>query len=141
MIRRSCSVLATSVLRIFPSEAFIFNWLQFVAVSFPSCLSRTFNTLQYFLGFGVSARTWHTSTIEKYHSSCCLCQTFLTLSLKKNSSSLSFSISASTGTVVLASSSNIKKKKIITSFLIAPAQFQLRILACYFQLDLTNNHV
>ena len=46
MMRRSCSVLATSVLRFLPSGAVIFKPLQFVMVSFPSSLRRFFRTRQ-----------------------------------------------------------------------------------------------
>ena len=48
MMRRSCSVLATSVARRFPSEAFNFNCLQFVSSSLaPSSFRRFFRTAQY----------------------------------------------------------------------------------------------
>ena len=47
MMRRSCSVLATSVRRIFPSVARIFNCLQFVSSSLvPSSFRRFFKTAQ-----------------------------------------------------------------------------------------------
>ena len=68
-MRKIPCILATSVCLIFPSEAFIFNWLQIVASSLPSFFSLTFNTLQYFLGFSLSVRIPRISIIEKYHSS------------------------------------------------------------------------
>ena len=49
MMRRSCSVLATSVNLILPSDAGIFNCLQFVSSSLPSSLIRFFKTAQYVL--------------------------------------------------------------------------------------------
>ena len=72
MMRKSCSVLATSVRRRLPSAAFIFNWLQFVVSSLPSFFSLTFRTLQYLAALRLSfcsVKTATTSTIEKYHSS------------------------------------------------------------------------
>ena len=46
IMRRSCSVLAPSVLRFLPSGEVIFKPLQLVMVSFPSSLRRFFRTRQ-----------------------------------------------------------------------------------------------
>ena len=70
MIRKSCSVSATSVRRIFPSAARSFKVLQIVVGSCPSFFIRDFNTLQYRLGSGLSVRMATTSIIEKYHFPC-----------------------------------------------------------------------
>ena len=70
IMRRSCSVLATSVLYRFPSEDNIFSCTIFSYNSFaPSVFSLRFRSLQYRRGFAVPVKTEITSIIEKYHSS------------------------------------------------------------------------
>ena len=70
MIRRSCSVSATSVSRFFPSGAVIFNCTIFSYTSTaPSAFNFLFKSLQYRRGFSVPVKTEITSTMEKYHSS------------------------------------------------------------------------
>lgn len=70
IIRRRCSVLATSVFLFFPSGANNFNCTIFSYTSTaPSLLSLRFKSLQYRRGLAVSAKTDMTSIIEKYHSS------------------------------------------------------------------------
>src|SRR5699024_2610687 len=71
IIRNSCSVLATSVLYLFPSEDSIFSCTIFSYNSTaPSFFSFRFKSLQYRRGFSVPVKTEITSTMEKYHSSC-----------------------------------------------------------------------
>jgi len=73
IIRKSCSVLTTSVERFLPSSAVSFNCLQFVSSSSaPSFFRRFFMTAQYVLALrwvGWSVSTETASTIEKSHSS------------------------------------------------------------------------
>ncbi len=70
MIRRSCSVSATSVLYRLPSEDNIFSCtiLSYNSTA-PSFFSFRFKSLQYRRGFSVPVKTEITSTMEKYHSS------------------------------------------------------------------------
>ena len=71
IIRNSCSVLATSVLYLLPSEDSIFSCTIFSYNSTaPSFFSFRFKSLQYRRGFSVPVKTEITSTMEKYHSSC-----------------------------------------------------------------------
>ena len=78
--RNICSRSATSVLRCLPSADIIFNWWQFVTVSFPSAKSLCFSLFQYFLAVRwslLSVSTFTMSTMEKYHFSCTSSQTVL----------------------------------------------------------------
>src|SRR5665648_69121 len=86
------SVSATSVKRIFPSSAFIFNWLQFVASWLTSAFNLVLSTLQYFLGLSLSLRTPTTSIIEKNHFSCSSSHKTRTLLSSNNLIAFSFSI-------------------------------------------------
>ena len=65
-IRKSCSVLATSVLYFFPSEDSIFSCTIFSYNSTaPSFFSFRFKSLQYRRGFSVPVKIAITSTMEK----------------------------------------------------------------------------
>ena len=69
IIRKSCSVSATSVGLFLPSSALILNFPIFSESWLPSCNNFVFKSLQYLLGRSDSVNTATTSTIEKYHFS------------------------------------------------------------------------